>query len=288
MNKKAKVSEHSGNAENVRDTSRVETPKRPQPTFVNAGVDALLMQFGQELDPCMPGFLASIRAAIIAELSDVVYEVVPSYASLLVYYEPRAVRTYDLEQALETIAEQTPWLCSPWSADAEAPGKLVEVPIYYYQPDDAIEENDMARVCEQSGLSFDEVVAIHSGRDYQVYALGFAPGFAYLGALDERIQLPRLANPRKNIAAGSVGIAEGQTAVYPQESPGGWNILGFSPFVWFDVNGHANGNVDKNTPAQQAALTPVQVGDRIRFKPMSKSAYEQAKAKFFAQQGDST
>lgn len=246
------------------------SPKRPEPTFVSAGVDALLMQFGQELDPCMPGFLASIRAAIIAELGEVVREVVPSYASLLVYYEPRLVRTYDLEQALDTIAEQTPWLCSPWSADSEAPGKLVKVPVYYYEMDDKHEENDMSRICAETGLQREEVIAIHSGRDYQVYALGFAPGFAYMGALDERIQLPRLANPRRSIAAGSVGIAEGQTAVYPQESPGGWNVIGFSPFVWF------NANSDE--------LTPVQVGDRIRFQPMTKAEYE--KAKLVVREGD--
>lgn len=261
-----------------------QAPKRPQPTFVNAGIDALLMQFGQKLDPCMPGFLASIRAAIIAELGEVVYEVVPSYASLLVYYEPRAVRTYDLEQALDTIAENTPWLCSPWSADAEAPGKLVEVPVYYYEESDSAAENDMAKICEVSGLTRDEVIAIHSGRDYQVYALGFAPGFAYLGALDERIQLPRLANPRKGIAAGSVGIAEGQTAVYPQESPGGWNILGFSPFVWFNPEGSAE---VASTAKKTLPLTPVQVGDRIRFKPMSKTEYEKARLQYEAEQGGS-
>ncbi|EGN75073.1 allophanate hydrolase subunit 1 [Idiomarina sp. A28L] len=261
-----------------------QAPKRPQPTFVNAGIDALLMQFGQKLDPCMPGFLASIRAAIIAELGEVVYEVVPSYASLLVYYEPRAVRTYDLEQALDTIAENTPWLCSPWSADAEAPGKLVEVPVYYYEESDSAAENDMAKICEISGLTRDEVIAIHSGRDYQVYALGFAPGFAYLGALDERIQLPRLANPRKGIAAGSVGIAEGQTAVYPQESPGGWNILGFSPFVWFNPEGSAEA---ASTAKKTLPLTPVQVGDRIRFKPMSKTEYEKARLQYEAEQGGS-
>lgn len=266
------------------NTESEQAPKRPQPTFVNAGIDALLMQFGQKLDPCMPGFLASIRAAIIAELGEVVYEVVPSYASLLVYYEPRAVRTYDLEQALDTIAEQTPWLCSPWSADAEAPGKLVEVPVYYYAEGDSAAENDMAEICELSGLTRDEVIAIHSGRDYQVYALGFAPGFAYLGALDERIQLPRLANPRKRVSAGSVGIAEGQTAVYPQESPGGWNILGFSPFVWFNPEGSAEAG---STAKKTLSLTPVQVGDRIRFKPMSKTEYEKAKLQYQAEQGGS-
>ncbi|RUO18466.1 allophanate hydrolase [Aliidiomarina iranensis] len=270
MSSDAKSNANSLGAEKIAGEV-AENSKRPEPTFVHAGVDAVLMQFGEQLDPCMPGFLASLRAQIIAELNDVVYEVVPSYASLLVYYEPRAIGTYDLEQVLNTIASDTPWLCSPWSADSGAPGKLVEVPIYYYELDDNVAENDMAFVCEQTGLARNEVIARHSGRDYQVYALGFAPGFAYLGALDKALQLPRLANPRKNIGAGSVGIAEAQTAVYPQASPGGWHIIGYSPFTWFEPKNHE--------------LTPVQVGDRIRFKAISKAEYEHAKAKNQAQLG---
>lgn len=234
---------------------------RPEVTFAIAGVDALLLQFDQQLDPCMPGFLANIRLTILREHGDVVQEVVPSYASLLVYYEPRLVRTYDLQQLLEAVVNDTPWLCSLWSADAEAPGNLVEVPVFYL-PDTSTKDavNDMAAICLHTGLSREDVIAEHSGIDYQVYALGFAPGFAYLGRVTEVLEMPRLANPRQHVPAGSVGIAEQQTAVYPQASPGGWNILGVSPFQWFNPN--------------LEPMTPVQVGDRIRFKPISEAEYK--------------
>lgn len=242
--------------------------EKPQVSFAVAGVDALLMQFTQQMNPCMPGFLASLRARILAEHGDVVAEVVPAYGSLLVYYEPRLVRTYDLQQLLEQLAAETPWLCSPWSLDNTAPGKLVEVPVYYYAAEqESANSNastvagDMAKVCAATGLSQAEVVALHTSTEYQVYALGFAPGFAYLGQLPEALQIPRLAQPRLEIPAGSVAIAGLQTAVYPCSSPGGWHVLGRSPFVWFN--------------AEQEPMTPVQVGDRIRFVAISAEEYQQ-------------
>ncbi|TRW49539.1 5-oxoprolinase subunit PxpB [Aliidiomarina halalkaliphila] len=233
---------------------------RPDLSFAAAGVDALLMQFGQTMDPCLPGFLAQLRQRILSELGDVVHEVVPAYSSLLVYYEPRAVRTFDLEQALEQLSNDVPWLCSPWSTDDNAPGQLVEVPVCY----DPRCAPDLDAVMALTKLSAENIIALHKGRDYQVYALGFAPGFAYLGALDEQLQLPRMKNPRTHVPAGAVGIAGQQTAVYPLESPGGWHLIGASPFVWF--------RADKDP------MTPVQVGDRIRFYSIDFDTYESLRA----------
>ncbi|WP_194755867.1 5-oxoprolinase subunit PxpB [Aliidiomarina indica] len=229
---------------------------RPELTFAAAGVDALLMQFGQTMDPCLPGFLAQLRQRILSELADVVHEVVPAYSSLLVYYEPRAVRTFDLEQALEQLSQDVPWLCSPWSTDADTPGQLVKVPVCY----DPRCAPDLESVMALTKLSAEDIIALHSDKDYQVYALGFAPGFAYLGALDEQLQVPRMKNPRTHVPAGAVGIAGQQTAVYPLESPGGWHLIGASPFVWFR--------------ADREPMTPVQVGDRIRFYAIDYATYE--------------
>lgn len=229
----------------------------PQPEFCNAGVDALLVQFGERIDACMPSYLASIRERVLTQLGDVVSEVVPAYASLLVYYEPRSVRVYDLQLALQSIIDEVPWLCSPWSADdANAPGKLVTVPVCYH-PSLA---PDLERVLKHTGLTADELLAAHGEQQLQVYALGFAPGFAYLGSLPPALSVPRLDAPRTHVPAGSVGIAELQSAVYPQDSPGGWNIIGRSPVQWFDP---------KREP-----MTAVQVGDRIQFKAISLSEYQ--------------
>ncbi|MCL4410091.1 5-oxoprolinase subunit PxpB [Aliidiomarina haloalkalitolerans] len=229
----------------------------PVAEFCNAGVDALLVKFGDEIDACMPSYLASIRERVLNQLADVVNEVVPAYASLLVYYEPRNVRVYDLQLALQGIIDEVPWLCSPWSAeDANAPGKLVTVPVCY----DPTMAPDLERVLQHTGLTAEELIAAHSGQQLQVYALGFAPGFAYLGSLPDALKVPRLDAPRTHVPAGSVGIAERQSAVYPQDSPGGWNIIGRSPVQWFDP---------KRTP-----MTAVQVGDRIQFKAITLSEYQ--------------
>jgi len=231
--------------------------KQPSAEFCYAGVDALLIEFGHEIDACLPSYLATIRERILQSLGTVVSEVVPAYASLLVYYEPRSVRPYDLQVALENIIAEVPWLCRPWSAeDANAPGKLVEVQVCY----DPSLAPDLERVMHVTGLSAEQVVAAHTGQQLQVYALGFAPGFAYLGSLPASLSVPRLDAPRTHIVAGSVGIAEQQSAVYPQDSPGGWNIIGRSPVQWFDP--------------QRQPMTAVQVGDRIQFKAIDLATYQ--------------
>jgi len=103
------------------------------------------------------------------------------------------------------------------------------------------------------------VIDLHTGTDYRVYAIGFAPGFAYLGEVDERIAAPRLATPRARVARGSVGIAERQTAVYPSDSPGGWNLIGRCPVPLFDARAHPP--------------MPVSVGDTVRFESVSRERF---------------
>jgi KipI family sensor histidine kinase inhibitor len=114
-------------------------------------------------------------------------------------------------------------------------------------------------LANNAGLSIEEVVSIHQQSEYRVYAIGFAPGFAYLGELDSRIAAPRLATPRQKVPRGAVAIADRQTAVYPAESPGGWNLIGLCPEPMFD-------------PGVEPSM-PVQVGDRVRFKAISRESY---------------
>ena len=118
---------------------------------------------------------------------------------------------------------------------------------------------DLVELADSNGLSVDEVVQRHHTREYRVYAIGFAPGFAYLGEVDEVIARPRLTTPRQQVPTGSVGIADRQTAVYPAESPGGWNLIGRCPVRMFDP--------------LAAVSMPVGVGDRIQFEPISRSEH---------------
>jgi KipI family sensor histidine kinase inhibitor len=111
----------------------------------------------------------------------------------------------------------------------------------------------MEDVARRTGLSIDEVIGIHSGREYRVYVIGFVPGFAYLGTLDERLALPRRESPRKRVPQGAVAIADRQTGIYPSSTPGGWNLIGTAKAVLFDPE------------REQPAL--FRAGDRVRFEP---------------------
>ena len=126
----------------------------------------------------------------------------------------------------------------------------------YYAPEAGI---DLESLAERAGLPISEVIDLHAGAEYRVYAIGFAPGFAYLGEVDERIAAPRLATPRASVPRGSVAIADRQTAVYPSVSPGGWNLIGRCPVPMFD-------------PDAQPCM-PVAVGDTVRFEPISRERF---------------
>jgi len=164
----------------------------------------------------------------------------PAYASILIDFDPLAIRHSGVERAAaELFAE---------AAAAPVPEpRLVEIPVVYggeYGP-------DLEGVAALTGLTPDEVVAIHSGAEYLVYFLGFSPGFPYLGGMPESIAAPRLETPRRRVPAGSVAIGGRQTGVYPMASPGGWRIIGRTPLRLFD-------------PAADPP-TLLQMGDRVRF-----------------------
>lgn len=143
----------------------------------------------------------------------------------------------------ETIQQQTPDLS----------GRLVELPVYYSSKTGP----DLQWLASQSGLDCEEVIRRHCSLEYRVHALGFAPGFAFMGQVDPSIAAPRKASPRKQVPAGSVGIANRQTAVYPQTSPGGWQLIGRCPTPLFDpIN-----------------LSLLKVGDRVRFTPISREEF---------------
>ena len=111
----------------------------------------------------------------------------------------------------------------------------------------------------KTNLSIEEIIEIHSSKSYDVYAIGFSPGFAFLASVDKKIAIPRLSSPRKSIPKGSVAIADTQTAVYPQQSPGGWNIIGRTAMELFDKN------LEK--------LSPLSVGYKVKFNPISKEEF---------------
>lgn len=208
--------------------------------LVAAGENALIIYFADHLSPQVSDRVHQAVTLLEQSLGNLLIDLVPSYASLLVIYD-----LYRID--MDTLSKQIASLVEYPSQRGLTSGKLVELPVYY-SPESG---PDLEALAQRAGLSVGEVVALHQNQEYHVYAIGFAPGFAYLGEVDEQIATPRLATPRARVPRGSVGIAGRQTAVYPNQSPGGWNLIGCCPTRMFSLYA--------DPPM------PVEVGDRVRF-----------------------
>ena len=169
-------------------------------------------------------------------------ESIPALSSLTVLFDP-------LELSKERIVQEITHLCE---VSGEGPdfARTWEVPVVYGGETGP----DLEEVALRAGITEEETVALHAGRDYFVYMLGFLPGFAYLGDLPKKLEMPRRATPRTRVPAGSVAIASGMTAIYPLESPGGWHIIGYTPIMPWDLK-------RRKEPLFQA-------GDWVCFKPV--------------------
>ena len=177
-----------------------------------------------------------------------IIDLIPSYASILVVFNLLEVDHHHLRNKLKRVLEQ----CGTASSKR---GRLVELPAYY-----ALESGmDLERIAKHAKLTVEQVITLHQAQEYRVYAIGFAPGFAYLGEVDERIAMPRLTTPRLKVPKGAIAIADRQTAVYPAQSPGGWNVIGLCPLDMFN--------------AQAEPTMPVEVGDRVKFVAITKSQF---------------
>ena len=157
-----------------------------------------------------------------------VTDLVPAYSSLTVYYDLPTVY-HPSKTAFETLAELIGNLAETESESIIRSPKLIKIPVCY-APKFAL---DMYELSTKKNVSPQEVIAIHTSKTYRVYMIGFLPGFAYMGQVDEQIALPRKMEPRINVDAGAVGIASTQTGIYPLTSPGGWNIIGRTPVQLF-------------------------------------------------------
>lgn len=173
----------------------------------------------------------------------------PAYSSLLIDFNPLRLTHDELEKLL------TPLLLESDSSilDKDVP---IEIPVCS-EPEFA---PDLSSVSAQSRLTEEQVIAMHCGGDYYVCFLGFSPGFAYLGGLPSQLQVPRLITPRKHVYAGSVGLAGAQTGIYPNDSPGGWQLIGRTPLRMFDplINPYSR----------------LQPGNRVRFRRIDRAEFD--------------
>jgi len=213
------------------------------------GDKAILIKFEQKISSEISAKIRQLTASIEAIQNPAIIEIIPSYAAVCVIYEP-LIMNYD------TIKTFLSSLLADIAGNRLISGVVFEIPVLYNHEAGP----DLGFISKHSGFCVEEIIKIHTAPEYLIYMLGFAPGFPYLGGMDERIAAPRLKVPRQKIVPGSVGIAGSQTGMYPIESPGGWQLIGRTPIKLYDP---------ERTP-------PVyyQTGDYIKYKAIDVSEYE--------------
>lgn len=217
--------------------------------YLPAGDRAILVEFGNEISLDINLKVHSLDRAISELKASGVEECVPTYRSLMVYYDPAKTEYKHLVLRLKDLEKR---LCDfPFRHKS----REIKVPVAYggdFGP-------DLDFVARCNSLSQHEVVQLHCGKTYNVYMIGFAAGFPYLGEVADEIVTPRLRSPRLRVPAGSVGIAEKQTGIYPRDLPGGWRIIGKTPLNLFDPS--------KSPPAL------IEAGDTVKFQPIDRKSF---------------
>ncbi len=217
--------------------------------FAKHGDQGLAIEFCPEISAAMTLQIAACADALSTSKVPGIMDIIPAFCSITLRYSPLiisddAVRTW----IIQTLHQVT--------AAASDPTKQIMVIPVCYQPPYSL---DLERISGLVNLEVNEIIERHTRPDYLIHALGFMPGFMYLGGLDRSIAAPRLEQPRLKIRKGSVGIAGEQSGVYPLDSPGGWNIIGRTPLNLFDPD---------HTPA-----VPYHSGQWIRFRSISPAAF---------------
>jgi len=211
------------------------------PSVAPLGDSAVTVTFGEAIDPSLSRRVWATAERIRAAMLPSVREVVAAYAALAVYYDPLHTDFESLSAQLNELS-----VADGGTGPALEPREF-RIPVRYDGP-------DLEEVAVSLGLASTEVIERHSAPWYQVYLIGFVPGFAYLGELDPKLVLPRRSEPRARVPAGAVAIGGAQTSIYPLETPGGWHLIGTTDTVLFDAH--------RSPPAL------LRLGDRVRFEPI--------------------
>jgi inhibitor of KinA len=210
--------------------------------FLSAGDRGLVVEFGDRVERALSAAVLRLEGEIRQSKLAGVVETVPTFRSLMVYYDPLATSRSALEGAISGLLDRP--------AAMAGSARRWKVPVCY----EGEHAPDLAEVARLVGLTPKTVAERHSAIAFHVYMLGFLPGFPYMGDLPEALALPRRADPRLRVPAGSIAIATTLTAIYPYESPGGWHLIGATPIRLFD-----------NARARPALLAP---GDEVRVEPI--------------------
>ncbi|MBS4201998.1 5-oxoprolinase subunit PxpB [Bacillus sp. FJAT-49732] len=217
------------------------------------GDSAIVIEFGEKINLETNHTILEMKKTIMKQPFPGFIEAVPAYTTLTIFYEPASVGT---DFPYETVKKELEQRVYNLSTYKKQKAKIVDIPVCY---EDGY-AMDLNYVASHNGLTKNDVINIHSKTLYHVYFLGFAPGFPFLGGMNEKIATPRRTSPRLKVPKGAVGIAGKQTGVYPFESPGGWQIIGRTPVELFNPN-----------TTSPSLLLP---GDEVRFVPICKQEFD--------------
>lgn len=213
-----------------------------------AGENAIIVYFGKAVSPALSQRIIFYRALLQAALADYIVDSIPSYTSLLITYRVHKILHDDFCDKVKGLIK-TPYLAQ------ESEQACIEIPVFY----DYSVGLDLTKLLVEKQLSLAAFIALHSEQTYYVYATGFSPAFAFLGQLHPTLHQPRHSTPRLKVPAGSVGIADDQTAIYPIDSPGGWHIIGRTPW-----------DLSLKNPDN---LHRFNVGQRVKFLPINAQTF---------------
>lgn len=213
------------------------------------GDSAITIEFGSEIDPLINARVMSFAKVIIDQGWHGIHDIVPTYRSVTVFFDPLQWNSSVLTKKLNALPTLQ-------LNETESNDTVHEIPVLYggaWGP-------DLEEVAAFAGLTSAQAIELHASIPYRVYMLGFSPGFPYLGLVSERLAMPRRATPRTKVPSGSVGIADRQTGIYPSATPGGWQLIGRTPIPIY----------------RKASSTPflLKPGDQVRFRPIGRDEFD--------------
>ena len=217
--------------------------------LVPLGDSAITVEFGDEIDPRINARAVAFAKTVADQGWSGILDVVPTYRSITVHFDPLQWESATLTDRLNTLSR-------PGPSETESHGALHEIPVLYggeWGP-------DLEEVAAFAGLRPAAAITLHASIRYRVYMLGFSPGFPYLGLVPERLAMPRVPTPRTRVPAGSVGIADRQTGIYPAATPGGWRLIGRTPLPLY-----------RKTYPNPYLLKP---GDEVQFRPIDRDEFD--------------
>lgn len=216
--------------------------------FLCAGDTAMVVEFGERIDRALSDRVLRLGARLREAKVPGLVEAVPTYRSLMIHYDPLQTDHAGLKDRIAALLQD--------EGAATGQARLWRIPACY----EAEHAADLPEVAQRTGLAISEVIRLHTETLFHIYMIGFVPGYPYMGDLPKALVLPRRADPRTRVPAGSIAIASTMTAIYPLESPGGWHLIGATPVRLFEPQ-----------LPRPALFSP---GDKLRFEPIGAADFD--------------